>query len=352
MELALYCPVYGFYETEGDKIGRAGDFYTSVSVGSLFGELLAFQFSDWLSEIRAAKKYLTNALFIVEAGAYRGQLARDILSWIQSFHPEIFESLEYWIVEPSAVLRKKQERTLADFAGKVHWCLRLSDLAEHSGGEGIIFSNELLDAMPVRRIGWCVNERRWFEWGVAMQNERLVWTRIFDPENAFPAPQLPSEVLAILPDDYTIEIGSAANQWWREAATLLKNGKLLAIDYGGTAEELISPERTGGTLRTYSKHRVGDDLLSRPGEQDITAHVNFTAIQNTGELAGLQTEGLFTQEKFLVRIAEKTWKQSEQFSDWNAARRRQLQTLIHPEHLGRPFRVLLQSRQSEGASNS
>jgi SAM-dependent MidA family methyltransferase len=132
----------------------------------------------------------------------------------------------------------------------------------------------------------------------------------------------------------------------------LKNGKLLAIDYGGTAEELISPERTGGTLRTYSKHRVGDDLLSRPGEQDITAHVNFTAIQNTGELAGLQTEGLFTQEKFLVRIAEKTWKQSEQFSDWNAARRRQLQTLIHPEHLGRPFRVLLQSRQSEGASNS
>ncbi|HEY9510761.1 MAG TPA: SAM-dependent methyltransferase, partial [Verrucomicrobiae bacterium] len=101
MELALYCPVYGFYETEGDKIGRAGDFFTSVSVGGLFGELLAFQFSDWLNEIKAAKKTSSKSCSIVEAGAYHGQLARDILNWIRLFRPKIFESIEYWIVEPS-----------------------------------------------------------------------------------------------------------------------------------------------------------------------------------------------------------------------------------------------------------
>lgn len=348
----MYCPVYGFYETEGDKIGRAGDFFTSVSVGSLFGELLAFQFSDWLNEIKAGEKNSSPPFCIVEAGAYHGQLARDILNWIRLFRPEILESIEYRIVEPSAALRQKQEQTLADFAGKIRWFSQISDLAEISGVDGIIFSNELLDAMPVRRIGWSANEQRWFEWGVTLANDQLVWARIFDPEKPLQTPQLPAEILAILPDDYTTEIGSAANQWWREAANILKKGKLLAIDYACTAEELISPERTGGTLRTYSKHRVGDNLLEHPGQQDITAHVNFSAIQNAGESAGLKTEGLFTQESFLVRIAEKTWQKPERFCDWNPPRRRQLQTLIHPEHLGRPFRVLLQTCQADGASNS
>ncbi|HLP75771.1 MAG TPA: SAM-dependent methyltransferase, partial [Candidatus Paceibacterota bacterium] len=102
MELALYCPEYGFYEKEGDKIGRAGDFFTNVSVGSLFGDLLAFQFSDWLNEIRTANPNReVEKIYLVEAGAYNGQLARDILTWIQTWRPLLFSPLEYCICEPS-----------------------------------------------------------------------------------------------------------------------------------------------------------------------------------------------------------------------------------------------------------
>jgi SAM-dependent MidA family methyltransferase len=345
MELALYCPEYGFYETEGDKIGRDGDFYTNVSVGSLFGELLAFQFSEWLKEILAVSSKFSHGgkIRIVEAGAYHGQLAGDILNWLQSWEPELLANLEYCLVEPSARLRSKQMDNLAEFSAKVRWVPDLSDFDTNGGIKGIVFSNELLDAMPVRRIGWDANQRRWFEWGVTLEAGNLVWIRISTPLE-LAVSELDAALLDVLPNDYTLEVASAANQWWQRAAELLVSGKLVAIDYGLTAEELITPERTGGTLRTYGKHRSGNDLLANVGELDITAHVNFTAIQAAGEKAGLRTENLFTQEKFLVQIAEKTWNRPEGFNEWTAARRRQLQTLVHPQHLGRPFRVFVQSR--------
>ncbi len=344
MALALYCPDYGFYETEGDKIGRRGDFFTSVSVGNLFGELLAFQFSDWLSEIQTENpRTATGKITLIEAGAYQGQLARDILLWLQQWRPNLFSRLEYCIAEPSIRLRQKQHATLASFSEKVRWVSRLRNLAAASVS-GVIFSNELLDAMPVRRIGWDAEEKKWFEWGVALQAEEFIWTRIDNPER-LELPTIPNELLQHLPDGYTTEVCPAASQWWTEAAGLLATGKMLAIDYGLTADELIAPERNRGTLRSYSKHRVGDDLLANPGEQDITAHVNFTSIQSAGEAVGLRTDELFSQEKFLVRIAEKTWKQPETFDEWNPTRRRQFQTLVHPQHMGRPFRVLVQSRE-------
>src|SRR5215468_7481866 len=141
MRLALYCPVYGFYEKERDTIGRNGDFYTSVSVGKFFGELLAFQFAEWLLECQSG----TRPVQIVEAGAHRGQLARDILSWFRHHRPEIFQRLEYIILEPSAPRQKRQAATLCDFTGKVNWLPRITHHATRF--QGIIFANELLDAM-------------------------------------------------------------------------------------------------------------------------------------------------------------------------------------------------------------
>ena len=140
MELALYCPIYGYYERERDIIGRRGDYYTSVSVGSLFGELLAFQFAEWLAEsqVSSAKHRVPRAegevgaaaevIRIVEAGAHDGRLARDILAWMREYRPALFQRLEYWIVEPSEQRRGWQQGALAQFAAKLHWVRQLPEL--------------------------------------------------------------------------------------------------------------------------------------------------------------------------------------------------------------------------------
>jgi SAM-dependent MidA family methyltransferase len=144
---------------------------------------------------------------------------------------------------------------------------------------------------------------------------------------------------AVLPDGYTIEMSPAAENWWREAAGVLTRGKLLAIDYGFTTDEMFSPSRLRGTLRAYHRHRVTDDILANPGEQDLTAHVNFSACQKAGEAAGLTTESFTTQAKFLTQILAQA---GGTFGEWNSSRTRQFQTLTHPEHFGRAFRVLVQ----------
>ncbi len=158
---------------------------------------------------------------------------------------------------------------------------------------------------------------------------------------------------SVLPDGYTIETCPAAESWWREAANVLGHGKLLTIDYGFTADELFSPSRPRGTLRAYFRHHASDDLLANVGEQDLTAHVNFSAIQAAGESVGLKTESFQTQSQFLTRILAKASKDnslgklvaSKRSEDgWTSAQSRQFQTLTHPEHLGRAFRVLVQSR--------
>jgi SAM-dependent MidA family methyltransferase len=149
--------------------------------------------------------------------------------------------------------------------------------------------------------------------------------------------------LAVLPDGYTIETCPAAENWWREAAQVLGRGKLLAIDYGFTADELFSPARGHGTLRAYFRHHASDDLLANAGEQDLTAHVNFSVIQKVGEACGLTTESFSTQSQFLTQILERAAKDNS-LGTWASAQARQFQTLTHPEHLGRAFRVLVQSR--------
>jgi SAM-dependent MidA family methyltransferase len=341
MELALYCPETGYYEKKKDNVGRGGDFITSVSVGSLFGELLAFQFAGWLDDLKADP----GKRVIIEAGAHDGKLAADILNWLQVNRPKLFSDIEYCLVEPSLHRQSWQRETLKAFPN-VRWFNGLDDFSRTSPANGILFSNELLDAFPVHRLGWDAREKAWFEWGVAVVGEKFCWAR--QPPAArlpLPAPilNLPPALLDVLPDNYTIETSPAAENWWRGAAGILAHGRLLAIDYGFTNDEMISPGRTRGTLRGYSKHHVSDDLLADPGAQDLTAHVNFSAIQAAGESHGLRTETFCTQPQFLTRILGEATK-SNSLGAWDARRTRQFQTLTHPEHLGRAFRVLVQSR--------
>ena len=336
MELSLYCPVHGYYETQKDNVGRRGDFYTSVSTGELFGQLLAFQFANWLEE-PGQFKIKNKKLTIAEAGAHDGRLAKDILSWLRSSRPKLFAALEYLILEPSPRRREWQQETLKDFPN-VRWHdTQLSTL--NSQLNGVVFSNELLDAMPVHRFGWDAKNRKWFEWGVAAEGEQFVWSKIQNSEFGTRNPELES----VLPDGYTIETSPAAENWWRAAAGSLVHGKLLAIDYGHGADELFSPARTRGTLRAYHRHHASDDLLANVGGQDLTAHVNFPAIQKAGEAVGLTTESFSTQPQFLTQILAAALT-DKSFGEWTPRRTRQFQTLTHPEHLGRAFCVLVQSR--------
>jgi SAM-dependent MidA family methyltransferase len=337
MELALYCPETGYYEAKKDSIGRGGDFITSVSVGPMFGELLAWQFAGWLQNLPGEN----HRPAIVEAGAHQGTLAGDILGWLQKNRTELFGRLEYVIVEPSPQRREWQRQTLGAFAPRVRWVAGLGGAAAERF-RGIIFSNELLDAFPVRRFGWDAGKREWFEWGVALRGDAFGWCQI---RNSAPAlgGLCPPELAAVLPDEYVVETSPAAAGWWRDAAGALAAGKLLTIDYGHAAEETFSPARLRGTLRGYRHHQLADDVLADPGAQDLTAHVNFGAIQRAGEAAGLRTEQFCPQPQFLTRILQRATAENL-FTRLNAKQVRQFQTLTHPEHLGRAFRVLVQER--------
>jgi SAM-dependent MidA family methyltransferase len=347
MELSLYCPETGYYERLGNNPGARGDFYTNVSVGSLFGELLAFQFESWIEGGRSEK------IQLLEAGAHDGRLALDILNWLASCRPGLFKEMEYWIWEPSLLRQQSQLENLGRFGEKIRW-FRSWECLPASGVRGIMFSNELLDAMPVHRVGWNAREKSWFEWCVGWEGDRFVWRRS-PAESAMRGPgveasfhrlrrNLSPPLLAVLPDGFTTEICPAAAQWWRQAAAILKHGRLLTFDYGLCDEEFFSPHRANGTLRAYHRHKLGGDVLGNTGEQDLTAHVNFSSLIEAGESAGLQTEGLYSQAEFLARVAEPAWRDKSVFGEWTPARARQFQTLTHPEHLGRSFKVLVQRR--------
>jgi SAM-dependent MidA family methyltransferase len=338
MQRSLYDPADGYYARANQQIGKRGDFFTSVSIGPLFGELLAFRFARWLEAEKIPGAQFQN----VETGAHDGQLARDILEAVESKEPGLVSSVDYWIIEPSPARRAAQEIQLAHFRN-VRWFTQFAEL--DSPVRGVIFSNELLDAMPVHPFAWNAVSRTWEEMGVTVIGEEFVWARLSQPTTQ--PPELPAALLNVLPDGYVIELSPNALDWWREAAHLLESGRLMTIDYGGTVEELLSPGRTAGTLRAYSRHAVGANALAHPGEQDITAHVNFTELQRVGIEAGLTTECFTNQSQFLTEISHALWTQT---GSWPQQHIRQFQTLTHPEHLGRPFKVLVQSRRNKSGS--
>lgn len=341
MEMALYCPKIGYYERTGDIVGRAGDFYTSVSAAPLFAELIAFQCAEWLQALG------DEHLMVVEVGAHDARLARGILHWMKDHRPKFSKSLQYWLVEPSEARKGWQKANVDEFAGQVWWVPELQNLPPV---RGVILSNELFDALPVHRLAWNSEARKWLELGVGLEGERFGWVPLSQPAIDIPTEmklagfETSTALENVLPDGFIIEISPAARQWWAGAAAKLERGYLLTVDYGLKAEQLLAPHRSHGTLRSYKDHRLVEDVLENPGEQDITAHINFTQLQMAGEKAGLSTEPLLSQERFLGQIVRQVLADSGAFGEWNSKRVQQLQTLTHPEHLGRPFQVLVQYR--------
>lgn len=346
MELALYCPELGFYERFPHRIGRKGDFITSVSVGSMFGRLLAFRFSRWLDELGTpgGRRHL------VEAGAHDGRLALDILTWFAEHAPSTLDALDYLILEPSERRQSWQRTTLANFGSHVRWIRDWSALAFGSL-HGVIFSNELMDAFPVHRLGWDARNRRWFEYGVTLSEDGLTWCRLPLTVGAeVPPMTVPDAIQSCLSDGFVLESMPEASRWWRQAAAALGRGHLISFDYGRETVSSLDPSRPEGTLRAYRGHHLASDLLADPGEQDLTAHVDFRALKEAGEASGLRTCGLMSQGRFLVDAMEEVVQLQAPGFGWTRKERSQFQTLTHPEHLGERFKVLVQVRLDAGGA--
>jgi SAM-dependent MidA family methyltransferase len=323
MERALYDPAHGYYGSGHAQVGRGGDYFTNVSVGPLFGQLLARQFEEMWLRLDAPP-----AFTIVEQGAHRGDFALDVLGGAPLLSPAFHHAIRYVIVEPFPQAQAAQRRTLGTFATGVSW---VSSLAELPSFTGVHFSNELPDAFPVHRVVWRGNE--WLERAVDFSDTRFVFV---DAPLSNSALRLALARLPAVPPGYETEINLAAPVWIADVAARLDRGYLLAIDYGYPGAEYYRPERSSGTLSAYANHRREPDPLSRPGEIDLTTHVDFTSLAEAAGTAGLDLAGFTDQHHFMVGLGRLHFTGSST----SAPEIRAFKTLMHPNLMGRSFHAI------------
>jgi SAM-dependent MidA family methyltransferase len=330
MATALYEPHLGYYAREARQVGRGGDFFTSVSVGPLFGELLARRFlKEWRESFTPGKWR------IIECGAHDGTLAADILATLGRLAPEALAALEYVIPEPLPLLRKTQEITLARFQKHIRLITSVDDLGSDPL-PGIAFGNELLDALPFHVVE--MHPGGWRECRVATSPAGdFVW------ENHHPVddPLLLAALAPLgtrFPTGYRTEVRTNFRNFLEPLTRSLSSGLLLWPDYGFARPEYYDPGRTSGTLRTFSKHRAAENPLETPGEIDITAHVDFTALAEAAISLGCHPANFQNQGSWLTEIGRDWLLSLEGNPDTIALR--QFQTLTHPAHLGGSFHVI------------
>lgn len=335
MGLCLYHPQHGYYIAPRARIGKGGDFFTSTSVHALFGRLVARQ-------LRQMWELLGGQAFTVaEQGAGEGHLALDILDAVRQEAPDFYRQLRYRLVEISPDNRQRQQKVLAAHAERVDWC-ELDDL---SGMEGCFLSNELADAFPVHLLEKRDGELR--EVFVRTDGEG------FAEELRFPStPEIAAHFaqLGTAPvEGNRAEVNLEAVRWMERVGALIGRGFALTIDYGYPAAELYSPLRRSGTLMCYHRHTSSEDPYARVGCQDITSHVDFTALQQAGERQGLVPLWFGEQYRFLLALGfvEALIELQAQTADEKEARalRLTLKNLILPDGgMGETFKVLVQGK--------
>ena len=328
MALALYDPKSGYYASGRAGVGKAGDFFTNVSVGPVFGEVLAGQFLEMWEALGRP-----NDFTIVEQGANDAQLACDVLDALCG---TALCDAAYAIIEPFPVLRAIQADKLR--GRRVSWFASPEDLPAFCG---VHFSNELFDAFPVHVVR--SNGAGWDELFVTSSPGGFAWA-------ARPPGAAVAEALASYPprpEGYTTEVRVSHRALLDSLASRLARGFVLAIDYGMSFESLLAPHRSTGTLSCYDSHRRDGNPLDRPGEKDITAHVDFTALAHDAVEAGFALEGVADQHHFLVGASAAMLRDRDGCEPAPAVRKKllQLRTLLHPESMGTQFHTILFTKE-------
>jgi SAM-dependent MidA family methyltransferase len=348
MELALYHPELGYYARVARRSGRAGDFFTSVDVGPLFGELLERQLAE-MHGILNPDPGIQNSFDLVEAGAGNGRLSADILHAARTRAPRFYESIRLHLIEVSAPARAAHAPTLGGHVNRLVW----SDPALPRSFEGVVIANELLDALPVHQVVMREDGlREAYVVGPPAEGSQSGEARLTEGPVSTPALAAYLERLGVeLQPGWRVEINLRAVEWIHDVARRLRRGFIVVIDYGHEARELYSPTHAAGTLTTFRQHQsAGPESpgvpawLQSPGTRDITSHVDFTSLRAAAEAEGLQTLGFMDQTYFLLGLLPREFVDSSgepqaignQQSAFNS-----LKTLILPGGLGSTHKVMI-----------
>jgi SAM-dependent MidA family methyltransferase len=325
--MALYDPELGYYARPGTQVGRAGDFYTSVSVGPLFGKLLARRFLGWWEEKGKPAEWR-----ILEIGAHDGTLAADILSEIHLLSPDAWQALEYAIPEPLPRLRGLQKARLDYLASRLLIAESFEDISARPL-PGIAFGNEILDALPFHLIDF--RGGAWQELHViAGENGTLA----LEPR------ETSLQLAGDFPEGYRTEVRTNFPDFLAAITACLTDGLLIFADYGFAAPEYYDVHRSSGTLRTFSFHQAGEDPFAAPGETDITAHVDFTDLAKAAIALGHSPSVFTSQGSYLTQLAKPLILSGGMDDPKTIA---QFQSLTHPAHLGAKFHVIELNRSPE-----
>lgn len=333
MEWALYDPGHGYYASGRAAPGRdEGDFTTAPQTSVIFGRCLA-------NVVAAADRGLgePDPFWLVEGGAGEGRLARDLLDTLAARDPALYGRLAYTAEESGPIWRAWQEENLTPHRARIRE-------GAPEAFEGLYLSNELVDAFPVHRLTRRGGELR--EVFVAVERDHFVEV-LRPPSRPELMGYLEAEGIEVA-EGCEVEVNLRALDWLRRVARRLSRGYVVTIDYGDEASRLYGPHRPRGTAAAYRRHALSDDLLAVPGEQDLTAHVNFSALRRAGAEAGLAAAPLLTQRAFLFGaglLREVEALEGEDLPESELlAMRRAVAPLLFPDQMGDAFRVLVQAK--------
>ncbi|RTY89810.1 class I SAM-dependent methyltransferase [Flavobacterium sp. GT3R68] len=327
MEMALYYPELGYYASTKDKIGKNGDFYTSSNLTSAFGAMIGKQIEEMWN--------LMNQIpfTIVEYGAGTGALCHDILVYLEN-NQKLYVNLKYCIIEKSRAMCEKEKAHLHE---KVSWHESIAEIGKING---CIISNELLDTFSIHQV---IMKEKLMEIFIDYQDDFIEILKPADESltNYF------SELGVKLPKEFHAEINLQAIQWIKEIALSLQKGFIITIDYGYLSDDLYSPKRSWGTLMCYSKHKVNSHPYIDIGHQDITSHVNFSALTHWGLKNEIGICGFTDQPRFLLGLGFKEYLRQQEEKNENisqAALKEAILTHTFLMDMGTKFKVLIQQK--------
>ncbi|WP_018756701.1 class I SAM-dependent methyltransferase [Paenibacillus terrigena] len=305
MELCLYHSEAGYYMTDRPKIGKEGDFYTSSNVGSLMGEMLAAKIALIIEEEKFHKGK-NQQVRIVEWGAGTGRLGLQILESLEISYPDMYPYIQYTIVEQSEFHRQLSQNHLTAAGKQTEWWTEAEFYDRKDQNPMIVIANELLDAFPVERVrypgmerGWGELEQQFVRWDVESEAFVSLWSDAAPEVEEYVQQHVLEQGVQLRPQQ-ELEVNLGALAWIRDMTTVIHQGYCIVIDYGDQTKEIAAAHRMKGTLICYHRHLAHDNPYINVGDQDITAHVDFTAMECVAEESGITRAFYGTQKQFLM----------------------------------------------------